>query len=369
MTDLFIELIQVSLGNRVRLSYIPSQYEWASLYNFAQSQSLVGIAFEGINKLSNSDPESIATLSPVLKLQWLGNSEIIRQNNQALNKRCCELYSKILKDGYESCILKGPGISALYPVELRDLRATGDIDIWIKGNREAVVKYAKSQFGFNGLDFKHLHTILYNDVPVELHYLPCVFRNPFYNKRLAEFINRASKFDYLVLDEYRIAIPNIEFNIVYILQHIFSHLFAEETNSKQYVDYYFVLHSFARIAGNRDKAYHTICKLGMRKFCCGVMWILVNYLGMSEDLVIGEIDEKEGRFLLGRLLSNSPSQHQYKSYKTPFFRKVVVLLRQTSKNFQLFTHYPFEVIWSPIWLVRHYLWKKWWYFKHRDILD
>ena len=48
---LFFELLQIALGNRSRLSVTPSEAEWTELFSLAQEQTLVGIAFTGIELL------------------------------------------------------------------------------------------------------------------------------------------------------------------------------------------------------------------------------------------------------------------------------------------------------------------------------
>ena len=51
---LFFELIQVALGTRSHLSYVPSQEDWRNLFRSSQKQSIVGVAFEGIKMLPDN---------------------------------------------------------------------------------------------------------------------------------------------------------------------------------------------------------------------------------------------------------------------------------------------------------------------------
>lgn len=365
MIKLLVELVQISLGNRMSLSFVPSKQEWVSTYSMARKQALVGICFEGISRLYVTNPEALTSLSPAVKLQWIGECELIRENNRLLNARSCELYSRLTSDGFNGCILKGQGITSLYPRALQELRMPGDIDILIDEDREKVIRYVKDSFGYNGFDYKHLHTINYKDVYVEFHYLPCISRHPFLNRRLKRFIKTSLSCEKIIMEGGIISIPKISFNVVFVLQHIYSHLFGEETSSKQYLDYYFVIKEFNRQGKDKKVAYKTICELGMGKFCAGVMWILVHYFGMSELLAICELNEVEGKFLMARLLSHI--NKKAKSHKSRIINKLSVLFNQTKKNIQLFNHYPSEVFWSPVWLLRHYIWKQFWKLKHRTL--
>ncbi len=45
-----IELLQVALGTRNRLSHIPTQTEWERIHNFAEKQSIIGLMLCGIER-------------------------------------------------------------------------------------------------------------------------------------------------------------------------------------------------------------------------------------------------------------------------------------------------------------------------------
>ena len=54
MIDLFVELLQVVIGNRSSLSRIPSEKEWKELYAMSQKQSVVAFVFTAIDQLGKS---------------------------------------------------------------------------------------------------------------------------------------------------------------------------------------------------------------------------------------------------------------------------------------------------------------------------
>ena len=49
--NIFFELIQVAIGNRICLSHSPTAEEWKALYEIAKKQSLVGVCFAGVQRL------------------------------------------------------------------------------------------------------------------------------------------------------------------------------------------------------------------------------------------------------------------------------------------------------------------------------
>lgn len=51
MRELFVELLQVSLGTREKLSRVPSAVEWQALMDEAQRQAIAGILACGLERL------------------------------------------------------------------------------------------------------------------------------------------------------------------------------------------------------------------------------------------------------------------------------------------------------------------------------
>ena len=117
--QLFFELIQVALGVRICLSRTPNDMEWKALYDMAKKQSLVGVCFAGLQRLSSKEdsithkPYTI-NLPEVLYLTWMGMAAKIQQRNEVVNRQCVELQAKLSADGFRSCILKGQGVAGIY---------------------------------------------------------------------------------------------------------------------------------------------------------------------------------------------------------------------------------------------------------------
>lgn len=48
---LFVEFLQVALGNLKTLPCVPSKQDWHHLFAMAQKQTLIGVCFKGIQRL------------------------------------------------------------------------------------------------------------------------------------------------------------------------------------------------------------------------------------------------------------------------------------------------------------------------------
>ena len=108
---LFFELLQVAIGNRRELSHTPTAKEWSELYALAQKQTLVGIAFRGVEQLSEAQRPPKQLL-----LQWMMATEHIKKLNADLDRKALAVANKFLKEGFPGMVLKGQGIAQLYRV-------------------------------------------------------------------------------------------------------------------------------------------------------------------------------------------------------------------------------------------------------------
>lgn len=173
---MFFGLLKVSIGEVLSLSHTPDNNKWEQLYQMSEKQSLIGIMFVGIQKLHNQDqtpPES-------LLMRWYGMANIIRNLNKQVNGQCASLCKNYKDGGFRTCILKCQGVASLYG-ELREFKSLGDIDIWVDGDRDKALDYAREQGAdVSYIDSVHAHADFFSDTQVEVHSQPSWM----YNKKL-----------------------------------------------------------------------------------------------------------------------------------------------------------------------------------------
>ena len=144
--NLFFELIRVSIATQNSLSRKPSAEEWQSLYAMAKMQSLVGLCFAGVQKLVNCENEGYCGMPEMLYFTWMGMAAKIQQRNELMDDKTKESLSFFREKGFPCQVLKGQGIASLYG-DLRNLRQSGDIDVWLNGNRDSVYQLSLESFG------------------------------------------------------------------------------------------------------------------------------------------------------------------------------------------------------------------------------
>ena len=347
---LFLELLQIALGNRDRLSYIPSAKEWEMLYKESERQAVAGIVLHGMDRLPAEQRPS-----QVILFQWIGQGQMIEQRNQVMYVRCENLLKKLSESGLQGTILKGQGIAFLYDDELRRLRQSGDIDVYVDCGLKGALEFAKS-IGQETIewDYKHLHLNVWADTEVEMHYRVEVLLNLRKNRKLQKWFKENNALLYSVNSG--LTTPTTLFNVFYILLHIYRHFLYEGVGMRQIVDYYMVLRTVNYEKQSVEYALDAVSDFGIDKFARGLMWVLKEALGMPEDWTLWEPDQKEGEYILKQIMTGGNFGH-YDERLNHGGGKIGAVKAILTHNLHLLTHYPSDVIWAPVWIVWHKLWK------------
>ena len=189
MNDIFA-ILQFCLGYKENISNVVARMDWQELYFFASKQALLGLCFEGIERLGKEYPEELKQ-NPIgreLLMTWMGKAQQIRRQNMKVNAVASKLFSILREDGMRCCILKGQGNALMYPNPYS--RTPGDIDVWIDASRDRIMEYTQKKFELeDDIRLQHLETSL-DGVPVELHFFPCSMNNPIYHARLQKWFRR-----------------------------------------------------------------------------------------------------------------------------------------------------------------------------------
>ena len=437
---------------------------WQQLYSFASKQAILGLCFEGIERLGKEYPEELKQ-NPIgreLLMTWMGKAQQIRRQNMKVNAVASKLFSMLREDGLRCCILKGQGNALMYPNPYS--RTPGDIDVWINASRERIMEYAQKKFELgDDIRLQHLETSL-DGVPVELHFFPCSMNNPIYHARLQKCFKRnadlqCSHIVGLPDGAGDIAIPTTSFNVIYQLTHLYHHFFDEGIGMRQIIDYYYVVNNYlsnpsvslskgsstshpspssmvftppsvppfpgdrnlrsgdvtalrcseplrskvggpskvspdcagwdrrgvsgdtssvscssvsgssitsVRSASTTDSSASTALDvvqrelkyLGLWKFAGGVMYVLHEALGLSEEKMIVPLDEKRGKLLLAEILNGGNFGKHFTKYghftqqgmAKKYFLKIW-------RNMHFVRYYPAEALCEPLFRTWHFFWR------------
>ena len=362
-----LSFLRYSLGDKADLSIVVAKIDWRQLYTFASNQAIIGICFDGIERLGNEYPNELKQ-NPIgkdLLMTWMGAAQQIRRQNRKVNRVAAKLYSKFREDGLRCCILKGQGNALMYPNPYS--RTPGDIDVWVNASREYLTEYAKRHFNQeDDIRFHHLE-ITMDGVPVELHFFPCSMNNPIYHARLQKWFRRnadlqCSHIVGLPDGAGDIAIPTSAFNVVYQLCHLYHHFFDEGIGMRQIIDYYYVVSMLNVNCEMLTCLPKELKHLGLWKFAGAVMYVLHEALGLSEKKMIAPMDEKRGELLLAEILEGGNFGRHFTKYGgfthqnmgKKYFLKIW-------RNMHFVRFYPAEALSEPIFRTWHFFWR----LKHR----
>ena len=356
--------LKYCLGYKEDMSRVIACMNWQELYSFASKQALLGLCFEGIERLGKKYPEELKR-NPIgreLLMTWMGKAQQIRRQNMKVNAVAGKLFAMLRVDGMRCCVLKGQGNALMYPNPYS--RTPGDIDVWIDASRERIMEYAQKKFELgDDIRLQHLETSL-DGVPVELHFFPCSMNNPIYHARLQKCFKRnadlqCSNVVGLPNGAGDIAIPTSAFNVVYQLTHLYHHFFDEGIGMRQIIDYYYVVNNDELLVV-RDTLQRELKHLGLWKFSGAVMYVLHEALGLPEEKMIAPMDEKRGKLLLAEILNGGNFGKHFTKYghftqqgmAKKYFLKIW-------RNMHFVRYYPAEALSEPIFRTWHFFWRKW----------
>ena len=306
----------------------------------------------------------------------------------------------------------------LHTTQERDLssyRTPGDIDIWLCAERDKMLEYVRQHVPDCKPVYHHVDFPVVEGLDIEVHFTPTWMNSPVTNRRLQRFfrsfnsqqnISHTDCTDYtdsiscqqdlntiaqnthccarvghpdgnskqhnderLTFNEQRsqelransqlLPVPSLAFDRVYILVHIYRHLFAEGIGLRQLLDYYFVLCQGCT-EEERKETMRTLRSLRMQRFAAAVMWVLQQVFGMDDRYLITAPDEREGRFLLSEImLAGNFGQYDERLQHQRGEGRLHWGLRKVKRNFRFVRSYPSEVLWSPIFKLWQFFWVKW----------
>lgn len=370
---IFFDFLRFCIGSAKEIPGSLKEVDWKELYRIAQKQALLGVLFHGIRRL----PKELAPEQKLL-MQWMVMAEMIRKQNIKLFQDSVKVCQNFENEGFANCILKGQGNALLYPDHY--MRTPGDIDIYLAGGRKRVMQYINKVCPNQVMRYHHV------DFPVmktaiEVHFTPSYMFFPIHNSRMQKWFGKVmgEQCNYRVSlpDGYgEIHVPQVSFNVIYILSHLYRHIFTEGIGLRQLLDYYFVVmmwhtdltnltdsnKSFpqmTQINTDLDTLRHELKYLGLWKFAQAVMYVLHEVFGLSEDWMIAPMDEREGRFLLDEIMRGGNfGQYDDRMGSKDGESKIHRYFRMNLRNLRFVKHYPTEALSEPLFRTWFWTWKK-----------
>ena len=411
---IFFDFLRFCIGSAKEIPDSLKEVDWKELYAIAKKQCLVGVLFDGIKKL----PAEYVGMKKELLLQWMAESQMLEKANVRLNNAVIQVSEWFRKKGFRTCILKGQGNALMYPNPYS--RTPGDIDIWVEGGDKRVISFVRSISPHEKACYHHIEFPSYKGVEVEVHYRPSFLLCFWHNRKLQKYYERVKEeqFSHRVMlgEQGEIAIPTVEFNLIFQLTHIYAHLMNEGIGLRQLLDYYYVLCDFYKVYQNFSNPSVSLSKgsstfspspsssgsgdvtallgarnryvlrladhqrstpdcagwdrlgvlqkelkeLGLWKFAGGIMYIMQEVFGMPASRLIVPPNEKYGKFVLNEVLeAGNFGKHDERNRFGK--SKLGHNLQRVYRDMRLVRYFPAEALREPIFRTWHFFWR----LKHR----
>lgn len=336
---LFLQLVQIAVGTRPSFDSAPSESEWDALYQTAGDQSVRGVLFRALDVL----PEEQMPSRDQCRRWMMDRTRAVRRNALA-DQRARELTGLFADAGFRSVVLKGQGVSRLYPDPT--LRQSGDIDLWVPGGREKVLAFLKGHYPLRKPVYHHVAARFFEDIEVEVHFLPAFLYRPSRNRALqAYFDAQALAWSFCGGEEEGFYYPGPAFDAVFSLVHISKHIINEGVGLRQVMDHHYIM--LALSEADKREVDRVAGGLGLASLASALSYVEERLFGSTGSPDLFPPDERRGARLLEDVLL---SGNFGRSDKRPG--------GLAARFFRFLPDYPSEVLWSPFWKAWHRIWRK-----------
>ena len=278
----FFSLVSAGLWTDANLNVdlnANDKVDWEKVYQLAEEQSVVGVVLAGIEHSKVKPPQE-------LLLQWIGEVQMLEQQNKAMNSFIAELVEKMRKTDIYTLLVKGQGIAQCYKHPL--WRACGDVDFFLSDSNydkaKAFLTPLASSIEPEGIYKKHLEMVI-DPWVVELHgsmrsglsssidnVIDETQYEVFYGGNVQSWLN----------DKTQVFLPGVNCDVIFVFTHFIKHFYCEGLGVRQICDWCRLLWIY------KDKLNHELLESRIKKMGLMSEWkafgaFAVDYLGMPSD--------------------------------------------------------------------------------------
>ena len=315
--EAFLALVKAGLWEKeVQLSPF-GKIDWNDIYRLSEEQSVMGLVLAGLEH-SNIKP------SQQLLLQWIGEVQMLEQQNLAMNDFLAKLIEKLREANVYAILVKGQGVAQCYERPL--WRVSGDIDLLLSDDNykwaKSVLPPLASEVADEDEVTKHLALVI-NGFDVELHgKMPFVI-----SKRVDDGIDDVL-YDIFCRGNIRswdcngtqVFLPSPDNDVILVFTHFLHHFFIEGVGLRQVCDWCRLLWTY------RSKLDFQLLESRIRRMGLMTEWkafasFAVDTLGMPVEAMLfydPQYKAKGSRALERILKSGNFGHNNDLSYRTRY---------------------------------------------------
>ena len=270
--------------------------DWNEIYRLASEQSVLGLVLAGIDSLTNDQRPP-----KIFLLRWIGEIQMLEQQNQSMNQFVGELIGKLSKEGIYTLLVKGQGVAQCYERPL--WRSCGDVDLFLSDENYEKAKACliplATDVGKEYVREKHLgmtidpwvvelHGRLYSGLSSRIEKeLEEVYRDTFSGGNVRSWAN----------NDTQVPLLSVENDVFYVFTHILQHFYKGGIGLRQICDWCRLLWTY------REKIDVKKLEIRLKRAKLVTAWktfaaFAVEYLGMPfESMLLYNENDNENQKL------------------------------------------------------------------------
>lgn len=252
---------------------------WRGVYDLASGQGVLALVWDAVRML----PESLRPPRE-LCLQWAVNVERIEKRCRRQEAAVARLAAFYRDHGMPMMVLKGYGLSRLYPVP--EHRPCGDIDIWLFGRQPEADRLVAGELGIPVDTHKEHHTTFrFGDIPVENHYDFVNTQTHASNAGIERLLKGYAEKPGVAISVNGVPVylPSVAFNALFLVRHAGVHFAAARIGLRHIADWYvFVARCHAEI--DWPALYAAARQARMTEFLNCLNALCIDFLGLDAGL-------------------------------------------------------------------------------------
>lgn len=354
ITEILFKLLRLSTG--AQESYFPvlTEAEWQTIYDLSVQQSVLGVVFGGIEKLPNDRwPDKM------MSMKFYAQVKYIRSFAEQAAEASVSSVRHFSRENRRSVILKGASAAALYPAP--ELRSAGDVDIWVEGSRRGIIRFCREVNPAAKVYYHHIPLAKVNGVEVEVHITPTWMNNPFANARLQRWFKAfwadESHMVSAPCADREIPVLDLSYNRVFLLIHIFRHVFTDGVGLRHLMDYYYLLRQGTDEA-EKAEVMAFLNSLNLAGFAAAVMYVLREVFNLPRECMLTEPDPRRGAFLLKEILrAGNFGRYDDRLKGENGGNPAWNFFARTIRSLRFLRQYTSETLWLPFFKIWHFVYR------------
>ena len=231
---LSIELIQVALGKRERLSRTPTAAEWKNIYQLGIGHTISGVLFRGVERLPK---EQLPPRGIILK--WFGLTERIRGQKTYIDEVMADFARLMQREHIVYVVFKGLAVASQYQNPAS--RIIGDIDFYVpKSDFARCLSVIETNLGVvvEKEDIDKHYAFDWRNVRFEMHYQMETFGRQRHQRYFGRLVDDGimSSDDTFEVDGARVAMLPPMIDLMLVFKHWMGHYIGEGIGLRQTID-------------------------------------------------------------------------------------------------------------------------------------